>query len=53
MFAYVGPRTTRERNARGDGISVFRCDPAFTPSAHAGAQSVFLAPTAELITAKL
>jgi len=27
MFAYVGSRTTRERNARGDGISVFRCDP--------------------------
>lgn len=24
MFAYVGCRTTRERNARGDGISVFR-----------------------------
>lgn len=23
MFAYVGSRTTRERNARGDGISVF------------------------------
>lgn len=28
MFAYVGSRTTRERNARGDGISVFRFDPA-------------------------
>ncbi len=28
MFAYVGSRTTRERNARGDGISVFKCDPA-------------------------
>jgi 6-phosphogluconolactonase (cycloisomerase 2 family) len=27
MFAYVGSRTTRERNARGDGISVFRVDP--------------------------
>lgn len=26
MFAYVGSRTTRERNARGDGISVFRID---------------------------
>jgi 6-phosphogluconolactonase (cycloisomerase 2 family) len=26
MFAYVGSRTTRERNARGDGISVFRVD---------------------------
>jgi len=25
-FAYVGSRTTRERNARGDGISVFRLD---------------------------
>ena len=24
MYAYVGSRTTRERNARGDGISVFR-----------------------------
>lgn len=24
MFAYVGSRTTRERNARGEGISVFR-----------------------------
>jgi 6-phosphogluconolactonase len=28
MFAYVGSRTTRERNARGEGISVFRFDPA-------------------------
>ena len=28
MFAYVGSRTTRERNARGDGISVYQCDPA-------------------------
>ncbi len=28
MFAYVGSRTTRERHARGDGISVFRRDPA-------------------------
>lgn len=26
MFAYVGSRTTRERNARGDGISVFECN---------------------------
>ncbi|MCG5072143.1 lactonase family protein [Paraburkholderia tagetis] len=26
MFAYVGSRTTRERNARGDGISVFQVD---------------------------
>lgn len=26
MFAYVGCRTTRERNARGDGISVFQVD---------------------------
>ena len=26
MFAYVGSRTKRERNARGDGISVFKCD---------------------------
>lgn len=28
MYAYVGSRTTRERNARGDGISIFRLDPA-------------------------
>lgn len=28
MFAYVGSRTTRERNARGEGISVYRLDPA-------------------------
>lgn len=28
MYAYVGSRTTRERNARGEGISVFRFDPA-------------------------
>lgn len=28
MFAYVGSRTTRERNARGDGISVYQCDPS-------------------------
>jgi 6-phosphogluconolactonase len=26
MFAYVGSRTTRERNARGDGITVCRVD---------------------------
>jgi 6-phosphogluconolactonase len=26
MFAYVGSRTTRERNARGEGISVYRVD---------------------------
>lgn len=33
-FAYVGSRTTRERNARGEGISVYRVDPgaaAWTP----------------------
>ena len=28
MYAYVGSRTTRERNARGEGISVFQLDPA-------------------------
>lgn len=28
MYAYVGSRTTRERNARGEGISVYRVDPA-------------------------
>ena len=27
-FAYVGTRTTRERNARGEGISVYQVDPA-------------------------
>jgi 6-phosphogluconolactonase len=27
MYAYVGSRTSRERNARGEGISVFRVDP--------------------------
>lgn len=27
MFAYVGSRTTRERQARGDGITVYRFDP--------------------------
>jgi len=26
MYAYVGSRTTRERNARGEGISIFRVD---------------------------
>jgi 6-phosphogluconolactonase len=26
LFAYVGSRTTRERNARGDGISVYQVD---------------------------
>lgn len=26
MFAYVGSRTTRERNARGEGITVYRVD---------------------------
>lgn len=28
LYAYVGTRTTRERNARGEGISVYRVDPA-------------------------
>ncbi|RSC27033.1 lactonase family protein [Pseudomonas putida] len=28
MYAYVGSRTTRERNARGDGITVYRLDQA-------------------------
>lgn len=28
MFVYVGSRTTRERNARGDGITVWRMDEA-------------------------
>ncbi|HYF89529.1 lactonase family protein [Azospirillum sp.] len=27
-YAYVGSRTTRERNARGEGLSVYRVDPA-------------------------
>jgi 6-phosphogluconolactonase (cycloisomerase 2 family) len=27
MFAYVGSRTTRERNAHGDGISVYEVNP--------------------------
>ncbi|MBF8781381.1 lactonase family protein [Pseudomonas fulva] len=29
MYAYVGSRTTRERNARGDGITVYRVDQQF------------------------
>lgn len=28
MFAFVGSRTTRERNARGEGITVFHFDPS-------------------------
>jgi len=28
MYAYVGSRTTRERNARGEGISVYKLDAA-------------------------
>ena len=28
MYAYVGSRTTRERNARGEGITVFHVSPA-------------------------
>lgn len=28
LYAYVGSRTTRERDARGDGISVYRVDTA-------------------------
>lgn len=28
MYAYVGSRTTRERNARGEGITVFRVEAA-------------------------
>ena len=34
MYAYVGSRTTRERNARGNGINVYKVDRqhgAFTP----------------------
>ena len=27
-FAYIGCRTTRERNARGKGINVFRVEPS-------------------------
>ena len=27
QYAYVGSRTTKKRNARGDGISVYRVDP--------------------------
>ncbi|AIF52548.1 lactonase family protein [Pelosinus sp. UFO1] len=27
MYAYVGSRTTKERNARGEGINVYRVDP--------------------------
>jgi 6-phosphogluconolactonase (cycloisomerase 2 family) len=30
-FAYVGSRTTRERNARGEGLSVYRVDPKAVP----------------------
>jgi 6-phosphogluconolactonase len=30
-FAYVGSRTTRERNARGEGLSVYRVDPKAAP----------------------
>lgn len=29
MFAYVGSRTTKERNARGEGLSVFKYNPDF------------------------
>ncbi|HXZ37616.1 MAG TPA: lactonase family protein [Thermodesulfobacteriota bacterium] len=28
VFAYVGCRTTKERNARGEGINVYRVDPS-------------------------
>ncbi len=28
LIAYVGSRTTRERNARGEGIGVYRVDAA-------------------------
>ncbi len=34
LLAYVGCRTTRERNARGDGINVFRIDSPSTAWAH-------------------
>ena len=33
-FAYVGSRTTRERNARGDGINVYRVDAATSQWTH-------------------
>src|SRR5262245_38260432 len=33
-FAYVGARTTRERNARGDGLNVFRVDASNGAWAH-------------------
>lgn len=28
VYAYVGSRTARERNGRGDGLSVYKVDPA-------------------------
>lgn len=34
MFIYVGCRTTRERNARGNGINVYRVDPATGAMCH-------------------
>lgn len=34
MFAYVGSRTTRERNARGEGITVFSIDSASGALSH-------------------
>ncbi|MCO8165436.1 lactonase family protein [Pseudomonas sp. 21LCFQ010] len=34
MYAYVGCRTTRERNARGDGINVYKVDQATGSLAH-------------------
>jgi 6-phosphogluconolactonase (cycloisomerase 2 family) len=33
-FAYVGARTTKERNARGNGLNVFRVDPGTTAWTH-------------------
>jgi 6-phosphogluconolactonase len=44
-FAYVGSRTTRERNARGDGINVYRVDGETRAWAHVQLVSGLLNPS--------
>ena len=44
-FAYVGSRTTRQRNARGDGINVYRVDAASGLWSHVQLVSGLLNPS--------
>src|SRR4051794_33647566 len=44
-FAYVGARTTKERNARGNGLNVFRVNPATSAWTHVQVVSDLVNPS--------